>query len=90
MTAQELRNHPTGVIEERKLKVGNKGVTDEATYYLGKREKSYFLAYSEDGSYCFRTVSETGMLKMINDENASKNLALDIYATSPQLSGWMD
>ena len=90
MTVQELRNHPLGVIEERKIKVENKGVSDESTYYLGKREKSYFLGFSEDGRYCSRTVTETVMLKLINNEITSNNLAFDIYASSPQLNCWMN
>ena len=91
MTKDELRRLPASIISKRKLVVGFEGKKHEETYYLLKKDNiKYYVSFSEDGSSLSQMITEDFMIKAINDEELSSNVALDIFAQDVHLYCMID
>ena len=91
MTKEELKKKKIGVIEERSFTIKyNNGEIEEHYYLVKKDNDRYFVSFSEDANYCSTKVSEEHMVELINNKEASNDVAVDIYMQSPQLNCWID
>lgn len=91
MTREDLKKKNIGVIEERSFTIKINDHEVKENYYLVKMENDkYFVSFSADANYCSTKVSEEHMAELINNKEASNDVALDIYMQSPQLNCWLD
>lgn len=91
MTKEELKKMPVGIIEKRKLVTYGNGNKIEETYYLLKsKDNKYYVSFSESARSMSQCISEDYMLKAINDEDLSSNIALDIFAQDVHLNCMID
>ena len=82
MTLHELKEMPVGVIEERILNV----LDPPKKYYLVKNANVFYISFCENAINDYKEVDESLMLHLINNENLSNDMAIDIYYANPQNS----